>query len=50
MANRFSLASVVDFFSGYDNSICEYIAEGSDDDFKVMEDNGNVFESYKVSL
>ena len=37
----------MDFLSGYDNSISEYIAEGSDDDFEVMEDKGNVFESYK---
>ena len=50
MAKGFSLESVVDFFSGYDNSISEYIAEGSDDDLEVMEDNGIVFESYKVSL
>ena len=40
----------MDFFSGYDKSFSEYIAEGSDEDLEVMEDNGNVFESYKVSL
>ena len=43
MAERFSLESVVDFFSGCNNSICEYIADGSDDGFEVMEDNGDVF-------
>ena len=38
-----ALERVVAFFSGYDNSVSEDIAEGSDDDFEVMEDNGNVF-------
>ena len=40
----------MDNFFGYVNSLSEYIAVGSDDDFEVMEDNGNVFESYIVSL
>ena len=47
MATRFSLESAVDFFPGYDISISEYIAEGSDDEFEVMEDNGNVFNLIK---
>ena len=42
MAKRFSLESVSGFFTGYDNRISDYIAEGSDDDLEVMEDNGNV--------
>ena len=46
MANRFSLESC-GLFPGYVNSICDYIAVGSDADLEIMEDNGNVLNLIK---